>query len=147
VEEVLVEVRTGSKRDAVLYSVGANAALGLRRTDADKRRAVKTLLNDDEWAAWSDNAMAKACAVSQPFVSGLRSITSNVISDGPTEKTFTTKYGTTASMNTTHIAKACGVSVSFVGDQRRAIYSPTIDSAPASASASVIYFPPGESMP
>lgn len=36
-------------RETILYSVGANAEHGLRRTNDDKRRAVRTLLNDPEW--------------------------------------------------------------------------------------------------
>lgn len=43
------DVRQGTVRDAVLHSVGANATHGLRRTNADKRRAVERLLRDDEW--------------------------------------------------------------------------------------------------
>jgi hypothetical protein len=38
----------------VLHSAGANAMHGLRRTNADKRRTVMLLLQDEEWAAWSD---------------------------------------------------------------------------------------------
>lgn len=64
--------RTGTQRDAVLHSVGANASHGLRRTNADKRKAVLTMLADAEWAEWSDRAIAHACAVTHPFVSGLR---------------------------------------------------------------------------
>jgi hypothetical protein len=67
-----VEVRPGTRRDAVLYSVGANATHGLPRTNADKRRAVLILLQDEEWAAWSDGMVAKAAEVTQPFVSKLR---------------------------------------------------------------------------
>jgi hypothetical protein len=67
-----VEVRAGTRRDAVLHAAGANAQHGLRRTNQDKRRAVETLLRDEEWAAWSDGTIAKACAVSDRFVSGVR---------------------------------------------------------------------------
>jgi hypothetical protein len=70
--EIAGDIHTGTQRDAILYSVGANAAHGLRRTNADKRRAVETLLNDAEWAAWSGNQIAKACAVSESFVRHLR---------------------------------------------------------------------------
>lgn len=52
--KLAADVREGSRRDAVLFSVGANAAHGLRRTNADKRRAVETLLRDAEWARWSN---------------------------------------------------------------------------------------------
>ena len=58
-------VKTGSKRDALLWSVGANAAHGLRRTNADKRRAAMTLLKDKEWTKWSDGQIAKQCAVNK----------------------------------------------------------------------------------
>jgi hypothetical protein len=42
---------------------GAQGAHGLRRTNEDKRRSVMTLLNDPEWAVWSDRAIARQCAV------------------------------------------------------------------------------------
>lgn len=56
---VEAQIITGTQRDAVLYSVGANAAHGLRRSNADKRRAVERLLRDDEWAKWSDSEIAR----------------------------------------------------------------------------------------
>jgi len=66
------DVRSGSRREAVLHSVGANASHGLRRTNDDKRRAVETLLGDAEWAAWTDREIAKACGVSHTFVATIR---------------------------------------------------------------------------
>ena len=69
---ILCDVRVGTRRDAVLYAAGANATHGLRRTNADKRRAVETLLRDEEWAHWSDGEIARRCSVSQPFVSSIR---------------------------------------------------------------------------
>lgn len=50
---IAVDVRPGSQRDAILYSLGANAAHGRRRTNADKRRAVQRMLSDEEWSRWS----------------------------------------------------------------------------------------------
>ena len=38
--EIGAEVRQGTRRDAILFSVGANAVHGHRRTNDDKRRAV-----------------------------------------------------------------------------------------------------------
>lgn len=70
--KIACDVREGSRRDAVLYSVGANASHGLRRTNADKRRAVETLLQDPEWVKWTDRAIAERCGVSHPFVANLR---------------------------------------------------------------------------
>ena len=43
---IKAEIRSGGKRDAVFYAIGANASHGLRRTNADKRRAVELLLKD-----------------------------------------------------------------------------------------------------
>lgn len=70
--EIEGEVTKGNKRDAILHSCSANATHGYRRTNADKRRAVLKLLGDKEWSRWSDGRIAKACRVSQPFVSTLR---------------------------------------------------------------------------
>lgn len=52
------EIRQGTRRDAILYSVGANANHGLQRTRDDVRRAIDLLLRDDEWRGWSDSAIA-----------------------------------------------------------------------------------------
>lgn len=66
------DVRQGTVRDAILFSVSANASHGLRRTNEDKRRAVLTLLNDPTWALWSDREIARHCAVDGKTVSNLR---------------------------------------------------------------------------
>lgn len=70
--KLAVDVRAGTRRDAILYSVGANATHGLPRSNADKRQAVETLLRDAEWGKWSDNRIATQCAVSHPFVAKVR---------------------------------------------------------------------------
>lgn len=66
------DVRDGTQRDAILFSCGANAVHGLRRSNADKRKAVSTLLADEEWAKWSDSAIAKVCSVSDKTVAAHR---------------------------------------------------------------------------
>jgi hypothetical protein len=71
-ETIEAEVRQGTRRDAVLHSVGANARHGLHRTNADKRRGVETLLKDEEWSEWSDHRLARLAGVSHTFVSVLR---------------------------------------------------------------------------
>lgn len=71
---ISVIVQPGTRRDAVLLAAGANAAHGLRRTVEDKRRAVDALLNDPEWGAWSDGAIARAALVSAPFVASRREL-------------------------------------------------------------------------
>lgn len=69
---IAADVRQGTRRDAVLYAAGANATHGLRRTNADKRRAVETLLRDDEWRQWSDREIARRACVSDKTVAALR---------------------------------------------------------------------------
>lgn len=98
------EVRKGTKRDAVLYSVGANATHGLPRTNADKRHAVTLLLQDEEWAQWSDREIARRCLVGHNLVSDMRRSLSSKDSE-PRTKTYTTKHGTTATMRTENIGR------------------------------------------
>jgi hypothetical protein len=105
--QILADVREGTRRDAVLHSVGANAAHGLRRSNADKRQAVETLLKDAEWSGWSNREIARACGVSDVFVGKVReSLTANVCSDAtPVGRTYTTKHGTEAVMKTAEIGR------------------------------------------
>ncbi len=64
--------KSGTYREALLFSLTVNATHGLRRSNADKRKAVMTLLEDSEWSQWSDRVIAKQCGVSNRFVSNLR---------------------------------------------------------------------------
>ena len=73
-KEVSAEVIPGQLRDAILHSVGANAAHGLRRTNADKYRAVERLLRDREWRKWSNREISRRCGVSHAFVGQVRNI-------------------------------------------------------------------------
>lgn len=103
--EINADVRNGTLREAILFSVGVNAAHGLRRTNADKRKAVFTLLNDEEWNRLSDREIARLCAVSNNFVSELRksSLSSDDSDVSSICRTYTTKHGTQAVMNTANI--------------------------------------------
>ncbi len=70
--QVSAEVHLGGLREAILHSVGANAAHGLRRTNEDKRRAVETLLHDKEWSTKSDRWIAERASVSPDTVGRIR---------------------------------------------------------------------------
>lgn len=107
--EIEVEIREGSRRDAQLYAAGCNSSHGLKRSNSDRRRAALMLLSDPTWGKRSDNWIAKAANVSQPFISKLRA-TSNVISEGPREaadgRTLdTSKIGKVAADDDTTVAK------------------------------------------
>jgi hypothetical protein len=73
-ERIYAEVREGTLRDAIFNAVGANGTHGLPRTDADKRKAVRTILADKEWLARlkSDRAIAKHTRTSHTFVANER---------------------------------------------------------------------------
>lgn len=71
-KKIPVLVHPGDRRDAILRAAGANAAHGLRRTNADKRRAVETLLRDEQWTRWSDQEIARRCAVDPKTVGNIR---------------------------------------------------------------------------
>lgn len=73
-----VRVQRGSLRDAQLYSCSVNARHGLRRTTADKRRAIDRLLRDKEWSRRSDRWIAERCAVSPSTVGAVRAQVSNL---------------------------------------------------------------------
>jgi len=68
--DVLADVRRGSRVDALKYALGANAVHGLKRTNADKRRAVELALK--EFSNLSDRAIAEMCCVSHNFVGDVR---------------------------------------------------------------------------
>lgn len=70
--EIEVDLRPGGIREAVLYACGANAAHGLRRTNADKRRAVETLLQDEEWRQWSDHEIGRRAHVDHKTAAAIR---------------------------------------------------------------------------
>ena len=94
-------IHEGDRREAILYSVGVNANHGIRRTNEDKQRAVRKLLDDDEWCLWSDGEIAKRCAVSQPFVSKLRRELTQNGSESPAQR----KGADGRTIDTTNIGK------------------------------------------
>lgn len=80
------DVRGGSRRDAVLWSISANATHGLPRKHGDKKRAVETLLRDAEWGRWSNASVASRAGVSTIYVANIRRrlLRGGEISDGGT---------------------------------------------------------------
>jgi hypothetical protein len=70
--EILAEFRTGTEREALLFSACANAAHGLHPSAADKRKAVTLLILDDEWSKWSDREIARHIGVGNKLVSTVR---------------------------------------------------------------------------
>lgn len=95
--DIEANVHEGTRRDAVLFSVGTNAVHGLRRTNDDKRKAVLTLLNDLEWSEWSDNEIARRCHVSNMTVGRIKK---SMNLEKSTEVKYKDKHGNVSTMKT-----------------------------------------------
>lgn len=72
IKEFDVQVVSGTLRDAILDAAGDNADHGIRRTQADKRKAIKILLQDSEWCEKSNRWVAEAAKVSDHLVKEVR---------------------------------------------------------------------------
>lgn len=69
-QQISVEIRQGTRRDTLRFAIGANASHGLRRSNADKRRAVQLALQ--EFPEMSDRAIAAMAKVSAPLIHTVR---------------------------------------------------------------------------
>lgn len=63
-----VMVFPGGRKYAVLYACGANASHGLRRSMADKIRAITLMATDPEWEDATVKAIGEACRVCRNLV-------------------------------------------------------------------------------
>ncbi|HEY9661133.1 MAG TPA: hypothetical protein V6C65_21995 [Allocoleopsis sp.] len=70
--DISANVHQGGLRAAILWAAQSNVEHGLRRTNADKQKAVATLLQDSEWGKWSNRQIAAATKTSDRFVGNLR---------------------------------------------------------------------------
>ncbi len=71
-ETIEAEVLEGDERQAILHGIGSNDSHGIRRTQADKRRAVERLLRDEEWGKWSNRKIGEAARVDHKTVEKYR---------------------------------------------------------------------------
>ncbi|WP_156528692.1 hypothetical protein [Caballeronia udeis] len=100
--EVEVDVRSGSRREALLHSLGANAAHGLRRTNEDKRKAINGMLAD--FSDWSDKRIAKHVGVSDKTVATRRAAIFGISEDASPARTVE-RGGRAYLQDTTNIGK------------------------------------------
>jgi hypothetical protein len=71
-EDIEADIRPGSRADAVWFACSANRAHGLRRSNADKRRAVTMALASPQAQEMSDRQLAEHCGVGHVFVGMVR---------------------------------------------------------------------------
>ena len=103
--ETRVTVHKGTRRDAILFGIKANAKHGLPRTNADKRKCVGMLLEDSEWGKWSSTKIAKLAGVSDSFVEKQRRIIEQK-DDGEAEERMVERKGKTYPMKKRGSARA-----------------------------------------
>jgi len=101
-EKIEANVTHGDRWDALEMSGDNNADNGRPRTNEDKRQKVLMFLEGERWKDLSSCEIARKCKVSDVFVAKMKGLTPNVWSE-KTERTYTTKHGTIATMDTTNI--------------------------------------------
>ena len=69
---ISADVRDGSRRDAIEFALGVNSKHGLRRTQADKRKAITCVLQDPEWSKLSDREIGRRCGADHKTVGSIR---------------------------------------------------------------------------
>jgi N6-adenosine-specific RNA methylase IME4 len=108
---IKVDVRHGSRRDALLHSLSANAEHGHRRTNADKQRAIDIMLNGPDWSHWSDREIAKQIGVHHDTVGQRRRDCPSVGNRQMANKRLVSHHGTTYKMDTSKIGRASNAGV------------------------------------
>ena len=71
---VRCHIMNGSLQDAILHSLRSNAEHGLARTNADKRKNVQTMLDDETWSKFSNREISKVCGVTHTLVNSMRKV-------------------------------------------------------------------------
>jgi hypothetical protein len=71
-EDIEADIRPGSRADAVWFACSANRTHGLRRSNADKRRAATMALASPQAQGMSDRQLAEHCGVGHVFVGMVR---------------------------------------------------------------------------
>lgn len=100
------DIRSGTQREAILYSFGANegSKRGLPPSFEDNRNSIIKMLNDEEWSKWTNTAIAKHIGVSNMTVGRVKS-SIETKSDQTTTKKFVDKDGKEKTMNTENLGR------------------------------------------
>lgn len=101
------EVRTGTLRDAILFSFSANdpTKRGLSPTAEDLRNMVRNMLLDEEWSKWTNAEIARHVGVSKMTVGRIKASMTEQPKATPEKKKFTDKNGNEKAINTTNLGK------------------------------------------
>lgn len=72
INDIEADIHDGTLRDAKLQSFAANKNHGLRRSQADKRKAVLEMIADEVWGEWPSRDIANHIGVSHTYVNNIR---------------------------------------------------------------------------
>lgn len=75
VKEILANVRIGTKSDAQLFAAAENTDHGLQRSQKDKVRALKLILDHPDAVNWTNTDIGRAANVSESMVRDYRPVT------------------------------------------------------------------------
>lgn len=112
VEKIEADVREGTLREALLYSAGANAEHGLRRSAADKRKAITTLLthglvkSGTNGQGLTDREIARLCRVDHKTVGRVRQELSGEMPQMDSTTRTVTRGGSQYVQDTSNIRRA-----------------------------------------
>jgi hypothetical protein len=101
------DVRTGTQRDAILFSFSANdpTKRGLSPTADDLRNMIRNMLLDAEWSQWTNAEIARHVGVSKMTVGRVKASMTEQPKETTEKKKFTDKNGNEKSLNTSNIGK------------------------------------------
>jgi len=102
-ETILAIVHEGTRDDAIWRSLATNQTHGLRRSNADKRRAVESALLHENGAKMSDRAIAEHVGVHHVTVGNTRKEMTASGEIHQIETRTVTRNGTTYEQNTANI--------------------------------------------
>lgn len=100
------EIKEGTKRDAWLYSKGANKNRGLQMTWEDNRQAITEMLLDSECSKWTNAEIARHVGVSKMTVGRVRKQLEGDKPEEPRPRKYVDKHGKESTINTKNLGKA-----------------------------------------
>ena len=101
------EIKQGTRRDAWLYSKGANKNRGLQMTWEDNRQAITEMLLDSECSKWTNAEIARHVGVSKMTVGRVRKQLEGGKEEtkAPKQRKYVDKHGNESTINTKNLGK------------------------------------------
>jgi len=144
---IVAEIRKGTQRDAILFSLKANVVHGLRPNNEDKRKAVLTMLDDPEWCEMKDRAIARHCGCSHMTVARIRASLAEPETPeiGTSAKNAPAEIGTSASPQAAAPVPAVVTSAKKQAEEKAKQIGVPVDQVPVEpVMHQAVYIPPAQ---